>query len=42
MMDYLTLTEILESLKQGPINFHEWLRTRELTGLMWLTPRGEA
>ena len=40
-MEYLILTGILESLKQGPINFHEWLMTRETTGLMWLTPRGE-
>ena len=41
-MEYLILTGILESLKMRPINFHEWLIKREIIGLMWLTPRGEA
>jgi len=41
LMDYLELTHILEMLKQKPINFHLWLMSKETTGLMWLTPRGE-
>lgn len=40
-MTYLELTHILEMLRQKPINFHLWLMSHQVDGLMWLTPRGE-